>query len=230
MFWEMGYSPRWIDIRKLKENLDKIKLLYVPECFIISNENIELIKDFANKGGIVVAEEGFALRKKNTWLNYPWPEAAASEFFGVKISERISTVYSKATLDINGFSVPASGYISSICALDNAEVIGKWNDSRPGAVKKGNTIFIGTSLGASFYENCLADKTAYVSIMKQILKVAGIENKDSEGLYIRTLKHNETELQFVFNKTEKCISTSKLSLKPFEIKIYNTTTKREIII
>lgn len=202
LFRELGFTIKWIDTRKLQENLRSVNLLYIPECFMVSRETTKLVEDFLRKGGYVIAEEGIGLRKENTWVHSRWPGGRIGGFCGAKISERVSSEIEKDSLTMWEHAIPAGGYISYL-ESKGGKPIGCWKDGRLGAVQKGNLFYLGTSLGASFYGNYLKDYTAYTEILSQILKKAGVElpRTVGKGLYTRELVSGDRTMVFLFNRT-----------------------------
>lgn len=203
LFRELGFTTVWIDTRKIKESLKNIKVLYIPECFILTEEVFEIIREFADNGGYVIAEEGIALRKQNTWLNSTWPEKRVAEFFGISIAERASSTRNvNDSLTIFGKKIPAVEYISYL-KCDDSEKIGEWNDGRAGAARKGSAFFIGTSLGASFHDNYSRSYDSETGVLNEILKLCNImpSEKLPQGVYIRTLYDENSEMCFIFNRT-----------------------------
>ena len=204
LFRELGFTIQWIDTRKLKEKIKSVRLLYIPECFIISEENIELIEDFVKKGGYVIAEEGIGLRKENTWLNLEWPMKRVSKLFGAKIEERISAEKVADYLTLFGTTIPPGGYISYL-NIKEADAIGYWQDKRIGASWKGKLFYIGTSLGISFYENFQKNYPQYLKILSHILRLCNIKPVNSlevNRLYMRRLFWKNKNMVFVFNRTD----------------------------
>lgn len=202
LFRELGYTTNFIDSRNIAKSLKDIKVLYIPEAFIITEETFKAIRDFAANGGYVIAEEGIGLRQENTWLNPTWPRKDIADFFGVTIEERISTRRgAKATLELCDKKVEAVEFISYINCF-GSEKIGKWDDGQTGAAQKRNAFYIGTSLGASFYNHYTENYDDILSVMETLLAKCGISCKERlpRGVYRRTLKNGKKEIQFFFNR------------------------------
>lgn len=205
LFRELGFTIKWIDSRKLKEKLESVRLLYIPECFIIPEENIEIIEDFVKEGGYVIAEEGVGLRQENTWLNPVWPVRRVSNLFGVKIEERVSAEKEDDHLTLYGSTISPGGYISYL-ETKGAEAIGYWRNKRIGAVRRGRLFYLGTSLGISFYENYQKNYSPYLKILSSMLKLCNIKPINSlkgRRLYMRKLIWENKNMVFVFNRTNK---------------------------
>ena len=204
LFRELGIVPQWVDTRQLKERMNSLKLLYLPETFILMEDSAEEIKKFIENGGSVIAEEGVGLRSENTWLNTQCPGGRLGEIFGVKINERVAADKEQGgRLNLFGRSIPAGGYLSYLQPR-GSEIHGCWENGRTGATRKGNAIFIGTSLGASFHDNYQALYEDYVHIMLSMLDSCGIHlayNPSDRGLYIRKLTDGDKVILFAFNRS-----------------------------
>lgn len=224
LFREMGYTTVWIDSRKLKEKLQDVKALYLPEYFIVSEENIEILESFVKNGGSIIAEEGIGLRQSNTWLNTSWPSDRLARLFGVKIEERVSQRrMADDTLTIYGHTVSAGEFIS-YSIPDGAEVIGRWSDGRPGAVKKDRAFFLGTGLGATFYDNPDAYAPC-IKIMSRIMEECSLKPRYEvpRGVYVREIFSGEKKMLFIFNRTDSeksfSINGQNIAVKSKDIKV-----------
>ena len=207
MFRELGYTPNWIDSRQLAERLKGIKVLYLPECFIISPENVKELVVFAKNGGLIIAEEGLGLRQSNTWLNYPWPSESIRELFGVKIAERVSVKKGNDAFtseEVSDLNIPAGEYISYLENTDST-AMGYWSDGRIAITQKGNACFVGTSLGSSFFDNHQEKKVQYIELLKKLLckYIQPPITYASQGIYLRILKTENEKMLFVFNRANK---------------------------
>lgn len=202
MFRELGYTSSWIDARKLTERLKDMKVVYLPECFIISDENLQALADFSAAGGLVIAEEGLALRQENTWLNHTWPAKTASELFGVKITERISTKKGEDTITVSGKNIPAGEYISYLENIDSEET-GIWRDGRTAIARKDNTCFIGTSFAASYYDNHEAQGVDYLEVLQELISghIHSPTLNLPDEVYLRVLETDSERMLFVFNRS-----------------------------
>lgn len=202
LFRELGIVPEWVDDRKLSKKIDSLKLLYIPECFIV-NETLErVLKRFIERGGAVIAEEGLGLRQDNTWLNPAWPGGELGDLFGVSISERTSVSKEEHELEIAGCRIPVGGYVSRL-EPNGSFAVGSWTGGSIGAVRKGKALFLGTSLGVSFYENFKTRRDDYLKALTSVLEDFGIacSLESTSGLYLRKLVSGENEIIFAFNRS-----------------------------
>ena len=208
---ELKLAPQIFDSRLLAEKLDDIDILYLPEYFIASEENLSLIRAFAARGGKVIAEEGIALRQANTFLNYPWPGAGLAEDFGAKIDERVATAKVKPwLLDVEGTVAQATGYAAALeTVADDAEVIAAWQDGRPAIVRRGNFTLIGTTLGClkmHKHSNTQQDELngmAANKLMKKLLADYITLPQLPENVAVRKLCSGSQTGYIVFNRSDK---------------------------
>ncbi len=204
LFRELGYSIRWVDTRQLPERLDGIRLLYVPECFILSDDDMQHLERFVHQGGRLLVEEGIGLRQSNTWLQSRWPATRIANLFaGVRIMERVSTERTTDQLTLHGITLPASGFVS-YCDCGHATAIGHWQDGRVGAVQAAAGWYLGTSVSAGFYEHHRTHRSQYLGILSKLLTSCGIHPRHAHaipGLYVRELIGDGDSLQIFFNRT-----------------------------
>lgn len=213
LFRELGYSIRWIDERDLSQKINGIKVLYLPEAFMLSKKTIASLSEFTEKGGRLIAEEGTGLRAENTWVHKNWPDEVIAGIFGVKITERIMSNHRDETLRIKQEKIKPAGF-SSYLQADGGKIIGYWSDRRPAAVQKNGCTFIGTSLGAAFYEifssgqsnvKNTSARSAFCSVLSGFLSDAGLPEKKMlpAGVYERHLTDDSTQMFFIFNRSGK---------------------------
>lgn len=208
---EMKYAPQLVDSRRLAETLPLLKVLYIPQGYILPDAAVEAIIDFAVKGGQVIAEEGVGLRQMNTWLNYPWPESRFRKFFGVKIAERVSTSIRPDKMTVYGQEIAGSEYCSYLEDV-KGEVTGCWGDGRPAAANLGSCAYIGTAFGASFYDD-YENKAKYIDVMQRLLRPSGIAPQYPglpDLVYARALEFEKRRMVFIFNRSneEKTVSVN----------------------
>ncbi len=211
---ELKLAPQIFDSRRLAEKLSEIDVLYLPEYFIADKENLALIRDFAARGGKVIAEEGIALRQANTWLNYPWPGEGLEKDFGVKINERVATErVAPWYFDCDNVTAQASGYASALEVVgDDVEVIAHWHDGRPAVTRCGNFTFVGTTLGclrqhrhgnAGQNEN---NAEAARKMMRKLLQdYIGLPQLP-ESVTVRKLSDGSRTGFFIFNRAHEAVS------------------------
>jgi beta-galactosidase GanA len=202
LFREAGLTCRVIDSRNLEQQLDGLQVIYVPQGLMLTDKTLGVLKQFADNGGTILAEEGITLRDSATWVRPQWPSSEARKMFGARIIERVNTDFRQESFITRNASIPASGYVSYLQVQGEVEIIGTWSSGKPAIVKNGRCLLIGTSLGASFHEH--HDKAAeYLKVLTLLLENCklSIKNNVPEGVYMRVLQSDDSRMIFLFNST-----------------------------
>jgi beta-galactosidase GanA len=205
LFRELGYTVRWLDVRNLRENLARLQVLYLPEAFILTEETVALLAAFVGKGGKIIAEEGLGLRQENTWLQPRWPMISAADLFGIKIGDRVAAGHAADQIQVEGFSVPATGFAGYLELEPGTELLGAWRDGRAAVTNKNGACFVGTSLGAAFHEHYQTHYDDCLGFAATLLETLGIKPsawKKAPGLYFRRLRREKDLMLFVFNRRQ----------------------------
>ena len=198
LFHELGFAPRMVDDRFLERELPHLKLIYLPEYFIVSPEATLLLREFVRNGGTVIAEEGLALRDQRTWLQYPWPGHGFSVDFGIKISERFATA--KLRQPIPG--VPCGDYFASVVVGPETEVLYRTADGRPMATRRGGWIFLATDLGMAYFQNHLERGEECLRLLHDILPVTP-DIAATPDVAIRRLQTATERMVWIFNRSNQ---------------------------
>lgn len=208
LFRELGYSTKFVDSRNLSDSLQDLRLLYVPEAFILEDSEIQKIIEFSRKGGIVIAEEGIGLRKSNTWLNYPWPAKSFRELFGAEIIQRTSAGRAEKEYFLkDGLKILSGEYVSYLKNTDS-ETLASWESGAAAIVKRENSILLGTSLGSSFHDNYNENYDAAFKLMESILSIFNISPERERlprGVYLRELTVGDNKMIIAFNRSDNAI-------------------------
>ena len=206
LFRELGVNCEVIDSRMLEEKLKHIKVLYIPEAFILTTQEVKLINGFIERGGFVIAEEGIGLRQENTWLNYPWPESTWQKAFGVEVTQRThKSKTGEKKLKFNKLEIPAGEFVSQIKCID-AESLGTWANGTCAVAWRDNCVYLGTSLGEAFFNNYETHREKYIVLLKSIMTLCTVKtdtHKMPSGVYVRKLKTDNQTMSFIFNRTQE---------------------------
>lgn len=65
---ESNVRTNFIRADKLSSDCFKYKALYFPYYCMIDEKALPALQKFVSEGGVIIADEGFGLRTKNTWL------------------------------------------------------------------------------------------------------------------------------------------------------------------
>ena len=204
MFRELGYTVDWIDSRSLPERAANYRIIYLPEYFIPTYAETAALINFSANGGMLIAEEGIGMRQENSWMYPGWPRKEFKELFGFNTDDRIAGSYRTDELTVGNSRVTSKSSYAAYIIPDDGNVIGHWQDGRPGAIRKGNAIYFGTSLGAVFNDYWNNEYgTGCLSILRDLLAETEIAQPESLpiGVYRRVLTANNREMHFIFNRS-----------------------------
>lgn len=216
LFRELGIRCRIIDSRSISRNLKDIKLLYIPEGFLLTDTNWQEISAFADAGGKVIAEEGILLRDNATWVRPDRPPVFARKQLGAVMKERVAANQKQRFCTIAGQTIPAGAFATVYEPLEGAETTACWDNGDPAAIRCGNFLLLGTSLGASFYEN-FTETVLYRSILREIAGNAVSFNELPQGISRRTLHTADKEIDFFFNSTNDFFEYDGIKMPPQEV-------------
>ncbi len=214
---ELKLSPRIIDSRHLAEAAESLEVLYLPECFMVGEKTAEVLRRFAARGGLLIAEEGLALRQPNTWLNYPWPGAGMDELFGVRLEERVESLKTRRPwrLRVGGAEeVESIGYAAALQPLSpETQTLLRWADGRAAVVRRGSCVFLGFSPGCWCMaasqrgnEADLARQASAKALLRELLAEKVRLPEWPEGIMVRALRAGDEVRHVVFNYSDDPVS------------------------
>lgn len=101
VFEDLGITYRFIAHEDLSdEMLKEFKVLVLPEASALSDRDIEIIRNFAGKGGKIIAD--YEIATQTEWCNSR-PAAALNDIFGIKTVRQVYRKVNKHTL--NGITI-----------------------------------------------------------------------------------------------------------------------------
>jgi len=186
------------DVEKFKE----YKVLYVPYGSMICEETVKALADFAKSGGVLLLDEGFAMREQNTWMN-PY-ELHCQDILSVRMRERRETAefakYKEKSIRLRPYK--------SEYEVADAETMMTFADGKPALHKatcgKGIVYLSGFSIGYAYYET--ADET-YEEMFEDLVREANLSKQVfadfKNGIYESVLEGDDaTKITFLFNGSE----------------------------
>ncbi len=203
LFHELGFAPQLVDDRFLARELPKLKVIYLPEYYIVTPEAAEALRDFARNGGTVIAEEGLALRDAQTWLQFPWPGNGFDADFGIRITERFATA--KLRQPVSG--LPAGDYFARIQPETGTEVLHRTGDGSPAATRRGNWIFLATDLGMAYFRHHAERGGECLQWLRKLLEFS-LPAAYEPGVALRRLQTETERMLWVFNRSGKSCEQS----------------------
>ena len=199
---DANYAVDYVGVCDLKK-FDQYKVLYLPYYTMIKPEVANALKAFIEKGGVVIADEGFGMRTVNTWMQ-PYD----IDFKPVLNAKRKHRVYSTGEkVSYQGFTATVQP-VKTDYEVQNAEILAHFDDNKPALFKinygKGSFYLSGFSLGYGYR----SDKNAlYSQIVEDILAntdVCKYAYADAQnGLYEKRLQTSNGEMIFLFNATDE---------------------------
>lgn len=196
MLMEEGYRVDFVDSREIQKIAD-YKVAYVPYGAMLDTKTEATLKAFAESGGLLLLDEGFGLRQKNTWLTN---RILFTNLIDAQWHNRVRDYKhrnDKFTLD--GERVTLKPYRTDY-EVKNSEVLATFDDGKPAISKvnsgKGAMILFGASIGYSYAH---FKETGWKKFVKKLF--ADIPCMENYGNEIITTV-NETpngELHYLFN-------------------------------
>lgn len=195
---KLNYRVGYVQARDT-EKFKEYKVLYVPYGSMINEKMVEALADFAKNGGILLLDEGFAMREQNTWIN-PY-ELHCKELLSVRMRERRETA---ELAKYKGNTIMLRPYKTEY-EVENAESLMTFADGKSALHKvllgKGVVYLLGFSLGYGYYET--EDKT-YEAMFEDLVQDASLDKQIfadfKNGIYETILEADETtKILFLFN-------------------------------
>ena len=196
-----GYNVDYVG-STCPERFGNYKVLYFPYHTMLKKETVNALEKFVQKGGIVIADEGFGMRQLNTWMQ-PY-DMDCKPLITSRLIERRRT--QDAQIEVGKKRASVAPYTSQYAVAD-AETVVKFADGTPAVQSveygKGKLYLFGFSVGYSYYRHTDA---AFAEIVEQVLGEAhirkyayGVQN----GVYEKRLLGEGYEIVFLFNNAEE---------------------------
>ncbi|MBQ0106166.1 MAG: beta-galactosidase [Armatimonadetes bacterium] len=185
-----------IDFITWKDDLTQYKAVAVVGDEIITPNMASKMKEYVKGGGNLIVEFPFACRDMTTWVSTERPNNGLEELLGIKEKARYKEKHSAAYKTTILKDVPV--YIEAE-NIDNAEVIGHWDNGVPCGFKhkygKG-TVY--TFLASPSY----IDNSTAPYLAESIYREIGLSNILPYGLLVLVRKSEEHSIIFMFNFDE----------------------------
>ena len=185
------------------QKFENYKVLYLPYYTMIKPEVANALKAFIEKGGVVIADEGFGMRTVNTWMQ-PY-DVDFKPVLNARMRHR--RLNSGATVSYKG-KVGAVRPFKTQYATEDGEVLATFDDGTPALRKieygKGKFYFFGFSVGYGYY---MDGAEIWTDIIGDILNETGIDGyKYSDvmgGLYEKRLVNGDKQMIILQNATDE---------------------------
>lgn len=196
-----NYPVDYVSVTK-PELFEQYKVLYFPYYTMLDHAIIPYLQKFLEKGGTLIADEGFGFRTQNTWMQ-PY-DIDCKPLMTARMRERRRR---KDFITFGGAQLQTAPYRNEY-KVEDAEECLHFGDGSAAAwsVKygKGKIYLLGFSVGYSYYET--GDKS-WLEMIDGLLKDAGVEKKAyadaANGIYEKRLLNGDKEIIFIFNAGEE---------------------------
>lgn len=229
LFHELGYTPKMVDDRYLAEILPSLKVLYLPEYYIVTQEAEAELQAFVARGGMLIAEEGIALRDEQTWLHYPWPGGNFRELFGVTVTNRFATKKLRKKQLKTAKDLPLGDYLTYLKPAPETEVLLTDQADQALITRKNNCIFIGTDLGMAFFRDHASRGEECLQLLSSLMPFPSPDGY-TPGVTIRRQQNKDEVMFWIFNRSaslyERIVDEISVSVPPGETAVYRYSSKK----
>ncbi|MGL5315474.1 MAG: beta-galactosidase [Peptostreptococcaceae bacterium] len=202
-FWNKNIS---VDVITPGQDFSKYKLIVAPMTYMMTEETIDKLRNFANDGGILVGTYLSGLVDENdlTYLG-GWP-SKLKEIFGINVLE-IDTLYPtdrNSIVTVLGEHFEVLDYCNVI-SLSTAKIMATYeNDfyrNTPAITKnkfnEGTCYYLGARTKSDLLE------VFYDDITKQLDLIEGKDFEVGKGVSIQTRENDDNKYYFVMNFNEE---------------------------
>ena len=200
---KLNYNVDYVSV-KTPELFEKYKCLYFPYHTMLDGKITPFLERFLERGGTVIADEGFGLRELNTWMRIG--DIDLPSLMSARLCERRNMWRKEEYVDILGEKTPIFPFKSEISA-QNAEAVSSFANGEPAIqlISSGNgKIYLsGIALGYIYHE---AEAKGVEKLIEQIMSSCGIEKYKfadfKDGIYEKRLASQNETIVFIFNNSE----------------------------
>ena len=200
---KLNYNVDYVSV-KTPELFEKYKCLYFPYHTMLDGKITPFLERFLERGGTVIADEGFGLRELNTWMRIG--DIDLPSLMSARLCERRNMWRKEEYVDILGEKTPIFPFKSEISA-HSAEAVSSFANGEPAIqlISSGNgKIYLsGIALGYIYHE---AEAKGVEKLIEQIMSSCGIEKYKfadfKDGIYEKRLASQNETIVFIFNNSE----------------------------
>jgi len=182
------------------EKFEKYKVLYFPYYTMLDPVIVPHLQAFLERGGTVIADEGFGMRTLNTWMQ-PY-DIACKPILTARLTERRQVEEEIAYGGLRSRFAP----FKSQYAVENGTCHMRFADGTPAlqsvAVGKGRLYLFGCSIGYSYYTT---EDALWKALLADILKDSGAEklpySNQAQGICEKRMVAQGREIIFLFNNS-----------------------------
>jgi len=210
-----NYEVDYVSTSNVKE-ISKYKVIYIPNYSMLHDDVIESLKEFANNGGIILADEGFGLRDLNTWVN-PYDIKCDALFTG-RYKERRDR---ESTISFNRKQYKSVGYINEAeiqCSNRLGNIQNYGSAINEISIGKGCLYLFSFGFGYTCFHMPEQDNLSIFDYLVKDANISKLKYADyANGLEEKRIKKNDEEIITLINVSEE---TKEIVIQEKIIKVY----------
>ena len=209
------------DIIDTKADFSKYDLIIAPMLYMTSEDTVQKIRSFVEKGGAFVMSFYSGLVNENDLAYECWPPYSLNDVFGIRVEETDALCENEYNEFIyNGKSYKAL-YACDLIHADTAEVFSRYQSD----FYKGMPAVTANNFGsgAGYYIACRTDKDFLYDFYKDIITERGIRkivhSEYVDGVMVKERSKDNKSYKFVMNFADSERKIDDTELKGYEVKI-----------
>lgn len=209
------------DIIDTKADFSKYDLIIAPMLYMTSEDTVQKIRSFVEKGGAFVMSFYSGLVNENDLAYECWPPYSLNDVFGIRVEETDALCENEYNEFIyNGKSYKAL-YACDLIHADIAEVFSRYQSD----FYKGMPAVTANNFGsgAGYYIACRTDKDFLYDFYKDIITERGIRkivhSEYVDGVMVKERSKDNKRYKFVMNFADSVRKINDTELKGYEVKI-----------
>ena len=209
------------DIIDTKADFSKYDLIIAPMLYMTSEDTVQKIRSFVEKGGAFVMSFYSGLVNENDLAYECWPPYSLNDVFGIRVEETDALCENEYNEFIyNGKSYKAL-YACDLIHADTVEVFSRYQSD----FYKGMPAVTANNFGsgAGYYIACRTDKDFLYDFYKDIITERGIRkivhSEYVDGVMVKERSKDNKRYKFVMNFADSVRKINDTELKGYEVKI-----------
>ncbi len=199
---DAGYRADYVGITN-PEQFGNYKMLFFPYCTMLDPSVIPYLEEFLKNGGIIYADEGFAMRQRNTWMQIY--DLDTKPILNARLRFRRETTEAD-TLVVGGELTKILPYQTEY-RVDGGTALKQFQNGADAMFEvrcgKGTLYLNGFSTGYSYFSTL---EKGWISHIAAIMQKAGIRKEPygdfANSVYVRRMNGPEGKIIFLFNQSD----------------------------
>lgn len=214
---ESNVRTNFIRADKLGSDCFKYKALYFPYYCMIDEKALPALQKYVSEGGVIIADEGFGLRTKNTWLQAY--DVDFKPILNAKLKKRRADCAFKGSVLYKNETLSGLPF-ASFYQTENAETLATFSDGSPALTKtafgKGCVYLFGFALGYAYETK---NKSAALKIANDILAPLNLAKYDfadaQNDVFEQDLVSEGKKICVILNASERPVTISASGVTSF---------------